>query len=483
MSEQEFELYLKLLSRCLGLTPAQREQIADELRDHLEERLEELARAGVPREKAVVQALDEFGDAAVLAGDFAAIARLKRRRFLMRLSLGSVGALAAGLLIAFAFWPENRAVRGPERAMAQAATRPKEAAAAAKAPAASKPLSGAPAAGAPAAGASATGPSVAAADSKPLSDSDRLKALERERDRLKAEVRRLVELQGGRTKIASLRRNIEILETRLKEMTLEADAQQQRQKTPPTDVPLVDDLSTYDKIDRVLDQRIDFTIETQSLKDALDFISARYGIPILTDRKALDDENVDTAAKVHLSAPGLKLRNALTLLLSQLPSPLDFDILDGVLTVTTPSQVDGHNLAVVYDCRDLIHIPSLGTVKFGPDSTTEPASKPEAGQPNASKPAIPLIAALKTATSPGLWEAGEDGARGITEFGGLLMVRHNRHAHEEIRLALSTLRRLRKEGAFAAADGTAVPVAVTRRADEGSKPARNEGQTRTPSAF
>jgi hypothetical protein len=105
MSEQEFELYLKLLSRCLNLTPGQREQIADELRDHLEERLEELAQVGVPRDKAVIQALDEFGDAAVLAANFTTIARLKRRRFLMRLSLGSVGALTAVLLIAFAFCP------------------------------------------------------------------------------------------------------------------------------------------------------------------------------------------------------------------------------------------------------------------------------------------------------------------------------------------------------------------------------------------
>ncbi len=119
MSEQEFELYLKLLAKCLRLTSGQREQIADELRDHLEERLEELARAGVPREKAVVQALDEFGDAAVLADDFATIARLKRRRFLMRLSLGSVGALTAALLIGFAFWPDNRAMRGPQQIVAQ----------------------------------------------------------------------------------------------------------------------------------------------------------------------------------------------------------------------------------------------------------------------------------------------------------------------------------------------------------------------------
>ncbi len=42
MSEQEFDLYLKLLAKCLRLTSGQRELIADELRDHLEERLEEL---------------------------------------------------------------------------------------------------------------------------------------------------------------------------------------------------------------------------------------------------------------------------------------------------------------------------------------------------------------------------------------------------------------------------------------------------------
>jgi hypothetical protein len=41
MSEQEFDLYLKLLAKCLRLTSGQREQIADELRDHLEERLED----------------------------------------------------------------------------------------------------------------------------------------------------------------------------------------------------------------------------------------------------------------------------------------------------------------------------------------------------------------------------------------------------------------------------------------------------------
>ncbi len=40
----------------------------------------------------------------------------------MRLSLGSVGALTAALLIGYAFWPDNRAIRGPEQVVAQEKT-------------------------------------------------------------------------------------------------------------------------------------------------------------------------------------------------------------------------------------------------------------------------------------------------------------------------------------------------------------------------
>ncbi len=113
MSEQEFDLYLKRLCRGLGLTSQQRRQISDELRDHLEERLQELAGCGVPRDQAVLQALDEFGDASVLAGRFTTIARLKRRRLLVHLSLSSVALLAVALFAAFAFRTENLAITAP----------------------------------------------------------------------------------------------------------------------------------------------------------------------------------------------------------------------------------------------------------------------------------------------------------------------------------------------------------------------------------
>src|SRR6266446_7021158 len=119
MPEQDFELYLSLLSRFLRLRPAQRDEIADELRDHLEARLDELAARGLSRAEAIRAALDEFGDAAELANHFTRAARTRKRRLIMRLTFGSVAALAALLLVATAFWPDSRQPPALQNAVAQ----------------------------------------------------------------------------------------------------------------------------------------------------------------------------------------------------------------------------------------------------------------------------------------------------------------------------------------------------------------------------
>src|SRR5579872_4773066 len=119
MAEQDFELYLSLLSRFLRLKSAQRQEIADELRDHLEERLDELTARGLSHEAAIRAALEEFGDAAELANHFTQVSRTRKRRMIMRLTFGTTAALAASLLVATAFWPEGRNVVAPGRAIAQ----------------------------------------------------------------------------------------------------------------------------------------------------------------------------------------------------------------------------------------------------------------------------------------------------------------------------------------------------------------------------
>jgi hypothetical protein len=120
MSDREFENYLALLSSLLRLDSKQRISISDELRAHLEDRLEELLARGVSHDDAVRQALAEFGDAAGLAGQFVAISMNRKRRWLMRLTTFSVAAtllFAAGLAI---FWPGRNAAPGLAEAVAQA---------------------------------------------------------------------------------------------------------------------------------------------------------------------------------------------------------------------------------------------------------------------------------------------------------------------------------------------------------------------------
>lgn len=114
MPDHEFDIYLTMLSQLLRLQPGQREEIADELRDHLEERLAELTDAGVPHDVAVRRALEEFGDAAGLAADFTRISRQRTRRTLMRWTLGTAVVTTVAVFLATAFWPSHPgAPQGP----------------------------------------------------------------------------------------------------------------------------------------------------------------------------------------------------------------------------------------------------------------------------------------------------------------------------------------------------------------------------------
>lgn len=108
MSEQEFEVYLRMVSKMLRLSDAQRDVISDELRDHLEARLEELSGQGVDRSEAVQVALSEFGDVNNLVRDFIQINHLKIRRRFMHTTLGTLAACAAVTFAVMIYTPTNR---------------------------------------------------------------------------------------------------------------------------------------------------------------------------------------------------------------------------------------------------------------------------------------------------------------------------------------------------------------------------------------
>ncbi|MEM8738410.1 MAG: permease prefix domain 1-containing protein [Planctomycetota bacterium] len=128
MSEREFEAYLNLLARTLKLSEAQRQRIAGELRDHLEERLADLVDDGMDRGQAILAALDEFGDAHVLAHDLTTPQSYRRRKKIIHTSFATIAAAAAVALAATYLLPTNHRGHPPQPA-ALAESAPAEAAA------------------------------------------------------------------------------------------------------------------------------------------------------------------------------------------------------------------------------------------------------------------------------------------------------------------------------------------------------------------
>jgi hypothetical protein len=346
----------------------------------------------------------------------------------MRLSLGSVVLLVAALFVATALWPQNRAIQGSPQAFAENKPHSKSAA---KTPAVATP---------------------------------------------RTDLERTPSEPARRTHNASTMPKAE-----------------SRSFAP--EHPLSSDIGRHPMIEEALDQTVDFTIEPEPLKDAIDFIAQRYHIPILLNTKVLEDASIDTSAEVKMPYAGMKLRDLLKLLLEQGSQPLSYAIEDGILRISTVEQIRQHTYVVVYDCRDLIHLKSMypgaaitphsqptqaavvgeggGMFSTLQDSTNisrqfgggsgGPGKNKTAERP-AKKPGlqdeIPLIRVIKYAGDPDDWSTEEGGGPKITEIGGLLVVNQNPIVHEQIKRILADLRRMRKEGAFAAFDNVkSAPVA------------------------
>ena len=105
MKDREFDNYLALLSGMLRLRRTQREGIAGELRDHLIEHVAHLEASGIAHEEAVRRALEEFGDAAALAANFQALVGMRRRRLVMRCTIGTTVVMTGLVLAMLAFRP------------------------------------------------------------------------------------------------------------------------------------------------------------------------------------------------------------------------------------------------------------------------------------------------------------------------------------------------------------------------------------------
>lgn len=83
------------------------------------------------------------------------------------------------------------------------------------------------------------------------------------------------------------------------------------------------------RIDEILEQTADFTIEPEPLKDAIDFIQQRYQIAVAIGRVPL--RGLQTEVKAQTA--GIKVRRLLETLLEQSKVPLNYEVQKGVLAI------------------------------------------------------------------------------------------------------------------------------------------------------
>lgn len=125
MPEQEFEIYLSLLSKLLRLNPAQKAAISDELRDHMEQRLADLIQKGISREDAIKTAMEEFGDVSGLALDLTRVSRTPLKQVVVGSTLAASAVAAAIICWVSLFAPEHR-IAAPLAVHAQTGNSPSQ---------------------------------------------------------------------------------------------------------------------------------------------------------------------------------------------------------------------------------------------------------------------------------------------------------------------------------------------------------------------
>ena len=119
MSNEELEVYVALVAKLMQLSPKQRDLISGELQDHLQMRVEDLIDEGVPKSDAISQAVEEFGDAAVMAKNFQTVHNLKRRRWMMRFMTFSIAGSFLVAVLTMAMWPQDARFGSPSKSIAQ----------------------------------------------------------------------------------------------------------------------------------------------------------------------------------------------------------------------------------------------------------------------------------------------------------------------------------------------------------------------------
>ncbi len=190
-----------------------------------------------------------------------------------------------------------------------------------------------------------------------------------------------------------------------------------------------------------------FQADEVPLKEFVDALAAALDTSVVLAVKKLEEAAINTETPVICKLKNVKVQTALRLILGELG--LTFVTHDDVIMITTPEDAGSQLVTRVYDCRDLMKLPSpvRRVKKMSPAPQQSPIGTPELPPrvperkevgPDGGYEIADLIDTITTTVMPDSWdEVGGPGS--AADFKGLLTVSQTQEVHEQIESLLNML--------------------------------------------
>ncbi len=186
------------------------------------------------------------------------------------------------------------------------------------------------------------------------------------------------------------------------------------------------ELSAHKKIESALAKPTTIDFEDTPLSDVVSFLSEMHGLPIVIDKRGLDDIGLGTDTPVTMSLKRVSLRTALDRMLRQLD--LSFMVRNEVLEITTLEECENSLVVRMYPLSDL----------------ARPARRQYMGGESSGR-FDHLVEIIQSICAPDTWdEVGGAGSIEPMDAWNVIAVAQTAEVHEQISGLLATLRKVRE---------------------------------------
>ena len=193
-----------------------------------------------------------------------------------------------------------------------------------------------------------------------------------------------------------------------------------------------------------LEAKASFQGEEDSLINFAEALGTALDTPIVLASKKLEEAAINADTPMSYRLNNVRVRTGLRLILGDLG--LTYVLHENVLVITTPEDAGSQLVTRVYDCRDLLKLPSpirktkhVSQATPGSDTPVKVEEKPkEDAGPDGGYTIDDLIDVITSTIAPDSWdEVGGPGS--IADFKGLVTINETQEVHEQIENLLNML--------------------------------------------